>query len=128
MALRSFKLRIADDHVRVVPRTDALGCPFGGPGVDLRGVDAAGVFAAAAPLVAALMAAEPGIVVRSIAVDLERPRVTATLDPTAPERDPRPRVIRVDEGPLLQRLLDASAPAVALLTTAAADMLARRQG
>ena len=37
MELRSFKLRLADEHVRVVPKTDAAGCPFSGPGVDLYG-------------------------------------------------------------------------------------------
>ncbi len=127
VALRSFKLRLADVHVRVVPRTDARGCPFSGPGVDLRGEDAARAFAAAAPLLAALAAAEPGVVVRSIAVDLERPRVTATLDPTVPAADPRARVVRVDESPLLHLLLDAAAPVVELLTIAAAAMLARRE-
>jgi hypothetical protein len=112
--------------------------------VDLRGEDAARAFAAAAPLIAALAEAEPGVVVRSIAVDLSRPRVTATLDPCAPPitptpthptlehatqpADARPRVVRVDESPLLHRLLDASGPAVEMLSTAAAQALARRQG
>lgn len=128
MELRSFKLRLADAHARVVPRTDARGCPFSGPGVDLRGAEAEAAFRAAAPLLAALAAAEPGIVVRSIAVDLERPRVTATLDPTTPGADPRARVVRVDGGPLLDRLLEASGPAVETLTAAAARMLARREG
>jgi hypothetical protein len=125
--LSSFKLRIAEGHVRAVPRTDARGCPFSGPGVDLRGDEAARVFAAAAPLVAALVEVEPGVVVRSIAVDLSRPRVTATLDPGTPATDARPRVVRVDEGPLLHRLLDASGPAVEMLSMAAAQALARRQ-
>lgn len=127
MELRSFKLRIADRHVRVVPRTDARGCPFSGPGVDLRGADADDAFRAAAPLIAGLAEAEPGIAVRSIAVDLERPRVTATLDPTTPEADPRPRVVRVDEGPLLRRLIEASGPAVTALVAAATLALARRR-
>jgi hypothetical protein len=126
--LRSFKLRIADGHARVVPRTDARGCPFSGPGVDLRGADADAAFLAAAPLLAALVAVEPGITVRSIAVDLERPRVTATLDPATPGADARPRVVRVDAGPLLDRLIEASGPAVETLTAAAARMLARREG
>jgi hypothetical protein len=124
--LSSFKLRIADGHVRVVPKTDACGCPFSGPGVDLRGEEAARAFAAAAPLVAALMEVEPGIVVRSIAVDLSRPRVTATLDPGAPGMETRPRVVRVDDGPLLHRLIDASGPVVQMLSETAAHTLARR--
>jgi hypothetical protein len=126
--LRSFKLRIADGHARVVPKTDARGCPFSGPGVDLRGADAEAAFLAAAPLLAALVAVEPGVTVRSIAVDLERPRVTATLDPTVPGADPRARVVRVDGGALLDRLIDAGGPAVEALKAAAAMMLARREG
>jgi hypothetical protein len=126
MELRSFKLRLADIHVRVVPKTDAQGCPFSGPGVDLRGQAAEEVFHAAAPLVAALATIEPGIVARSLAVDLERPRVTATLDPITPGADPRPRVVRIDEGPLLRRLLDASQAAIAHLSAAATAALAAR--
>lgn len=128
MELRSFKLRLADGHARVVPRTDARGCPFSGPGVDLRGEEAADAFRAAAPLIAVLAHAEPGITVRSIAVDLERPRVTATLDPTTPGADPRPRVVRLDDGPLLRRCTEASEATIAVLSAAAARALARREG
>lgn len=126
MDLRSFKLRLADHHVRVVPKTDALGCPFSGPGVDLRGQAAEAAFRAAAPLLAALSAVEPGVVARSIAVDLERPRVTATLDPITESADPRPRVVRIDEGPLLRRLLEASHAAIKHLSAAALVALAAR--
>jgi hypothetical protein len=126
MELRSFKLRIADGHVRMVPKTDARGCPFSGPGVDLRGPAAEAAFRAAAPLIDVLAAIEPGIVVRSIAVDLERPRVTATLDPTTPEADPRPRVIRLDEGPALRRIIEASTAVTAHLTLAATAALESR--
>lgn len=128
MELRSFKLRLADEHARVVPRTDARGCPFSGPGVDLRGADAEAAFRAAAPLLSLLAEAEPGIAVRSIAVDFERPRVTATLDPTTPAADARPRVVRLDDGPLLRRAIDASAAATEVLSAAAARALARREG
>ncbi|MFT3774191.1 MAG: hypothetical protein QM820_53185 [Minicystis sp.] len=114
--------------MRAVPKTDAHGCPFSGPGVDLRGADAEEAFRAAAPLLAALAEAEPGIQVRSIAVDFERPRVTASLDPTTPETDPRPRVVRVDDGPLLRRMIAVSVPAVEAITRAAALALARREG
>lgn len=126
LALRSFKLRLADGHARVVPKTDARGCPFSGPGVDLRGEAAAEAFAAAAPLVDALGSFEPGVVVRSIAVDLERPRVTATLDPLTPAADPRPRVVRVDGGAALNRLVAASAAAIAVLAVLAERALAAR--
>ena len=73
-----------------------------------RGEAAATAFALAGPLVATLVSAEPGVVVRSIAVDLERPRVTATLEPTTPAADARPRVVRIDDGALLRRLIAAS--------------------
>ncbi|APR84312.1 Hypothetical protein A7982_09661 [Minicystis rosea] len=127
MELRSFKLRFTDKHVRAVPRTDARGCPFSGPGVDLRGSEAEAAFAAAAPMVAALAEAEPGIQVRSMAVDFERPRVTATLDPTTPDTDPHARVVRLDDGPLLRRMIAACEPAVAVITAAATRALARRE-
>jgi hypothetical protein len=137
--LRSFKLRLADAHVRIVPLTDAAGCPFSGPGVDLRGDAAARALALAAPLIAALHDAEPGVRVRSLAVDLERPRVTATLDPAAapgaggspgpalaPADSLRARVVRLDDGALLRRLIEASGPICDHLARAAAEALARR--
>ena len=127
MQLRSFKLRLVDGHVRVVPMTDGRGCPFSGPGVDLRGEPAEAAFRAAAPLLAALAAIEPGIVVRSVAVDLERPRITASLEPVSPDADPRLRVVRVDEGPALRRLLATSTAVTALLTTSAEEALTRRE-
>ncbi len=126
MELRSFKLRLRDTHVRVVPKTDSLGCPFSGPGADLFGAEATEAFRLAAPLLDALVAFEPGVVVRSIAVDLERPRVTATLDPTVPEADPRARVVRLDDGPMLRRLVDAADPVIEYLIQAAARTLAAR--
>lgn len=125
MRLRSFKLRLVDVHVRVVPATDAAGCPFAGPGVDLRGEAAMAAIELAAPLLAALAEVEPGIVVRSLAVDLERPRVTASLEPTT-HADRRPRVVRIDEGAILRRLLDASAPICDHLAQEAAGALSRR--
>jgi hypothetical protein len=136
--LRSFKLRFADTHVRVVPATDGAGCPFSGPGVDLRGEEAARALSLGEALVSILAELEPGVRVRSLAVDLERPRVTATLDPldpgarAAPARRPpgaaeRPRVVRLDEGAILDRLVDASRPLCAHLAGAAAAALARRE-
>lgn len=109
VSLRSFKLRLADRHVRIVPRTGQDGCPFAGPGVDLRGEAADAMLLAARPLFEAIAAIEPGVVVRSVAVDLERPRLTATLDSQVPGADPRPRVVRIDEGPALRSLLEKAA-------------------
>lgn len=122
MELRSFKLRLSDEHVRVVPKTDASGCPFAGPGVDLRGESAEEAFRAAAPLLSALAEFEPGIAVRSIAVDLERPRITATL-----HAEGRPRVVRIDEGPALHRLLRETPVVVACLVAAATRALGERK-
>jgi len=119
--LRSFKLRFADGHVRIVPETDAAGCPFAGPGVDLFGEAAEHAFQLAAPLLATLATFEPGISVRSLAVDLERPRLTATL-----HAEGKPRVVRLDGGPALNRLLDETPDLVAYLTEAAARALVAR--
>jgi hypothetical protein len=119
--LRSFKLRLADGHVRIVPKTDAVGCPFAGPGVDLLGDAAEEAFRLAAPLLARLAEFEPGVAVRSIAVDLQRPRITATL-----HADGKPRVVRLDGGAALTRLLDATPALVAYLAEAAVVALVAR--
>jgi hypothetical protein len=124
--LRSFKLRIADRHVRIVPAKDAQGCPFSGPGVDLRGEEAERAIAAGEPIASALCAMEPGIVIRSVSIDFERPRLLATLEPTTPEADPRPRVVRIDEGPALRAILEASRPLTHLLLEAAHRAIAAR--
>jgi hypothetical protein len=123
MRIRSFKLRFADVHVRVVPATDAAGCPFAGPGVDLRGASAEEAFRLAAPLLARLDELEPGISVRSIAVDLEKPRLTATLHAQG-----RPRVVRIDAGPTLAWLLRETEAVVGYLSDAATRALAAREG
>jgi hypothetical protein len=124
--LRSFKLRIADCHVRIVPAKDERGCPFSGPGVDLRGEEALCAIEAAEPIARALRALEPGIVIRSVSIDLERPRLLATLAPTTPEADPRPRVVRIDDGPALRAILEASGPLQRLLLEAAYRAIAAR--
>jgi hypothetical protein len=120
--LRSFKLRLADGHVRIVPSTDAAGCPFAGPGVDLLGEAAQEAFRVAAPLLAVLADFEPGIAVRSLAVDLERPRLTATL-----HADGRPRVVRIEAGAALTRLLAETPALTAYLAGAAERALAARE-
>jgi len=127
LVLRSFKLRIADGHARAVPKTDARGCPFSGPGVDLRGVEAQAAFDAAKPLFDALLEVEPGVTLRSLSVDFERPRVLCTLEPTVPAADRRPRVVRIDDGPLLQRLLRKTEAVEAVLCKASARALAARK-
>jgi hypothetical protein len=121
--LRSFKLRLADAHARVVPETDAAGCPFSGPGVDLRGAAAEEAFRLATPLFARLAEIEPGIAIRSLALDLEKPRLTATL-----HAEGRPRVVRIEAGPALTRLLRETDALIAYLGEAAARALAAREG
>jgi hypothetical protein len=119
--IRSFKLRLADGHVRIVPNTDPAGCPFAGPGVDLLAEAATEAFRSAAPLLSALAELEPGIAVRSLAVDLDKPRLTATL-----HAEGRPRVVRIDAGPALTRLLAAARPLESYLTEAARRALVAR--
>jgi hypothetical protein len=119
--LRSFKLRVADAHVRIVPATDDAGCPFAGAGVDLRGSEAEEAFRVAAPLLAALAEFEPGVVVRAVAVDVAARRVLATFEAIG-----RPRVVRLDTGPALERAWRDLPPILAHLTAASRAALARR--
>ncbi len=130
MELRSFKLRLADAHVRIVPATDDAGCPFAGPGVDLRGASAAEAFRVAGPLLAALAEIEPGIVVRSLSVDLGARgaprRILAALDPPGTEAAVGPRVLRLDEEPAMERVWRELPTLVAFLTMSTRSVLARR--
>lgn len=137
MQIASFKLRVADVHVRIVPDVGDDGCPFLGPGVDVRGPDARAILDAAAPLLRALTEMEPGVVVRSLSVDRRRPRVLATLvpAPTPAARvagdvivraDERPRVVRIDGGALLDRMLALAEPLMASLEHHAREAIARR--
>jgi hypothetical protein len=123
----SFKLRLVDRRVRVVPRHGNDGCPFAGPGVDLLGADAELAIAAAGPLLAALARVEPGVSVRSVAVDLDRRRVLATIDPLTPEADRRGRVVRIDGGHLLDAMIDATGPVIAAMAPLVRATLARRK-
>jgi hypothetical protein len=61
--------------------------------------------------------------VRSIAVDLDKPRLTATL-----HAEGRPRVVRIDAGPALTRLLAATPDVAAYLAHATRHALAAREG
>jgi hypothetical protein len=129
LTLASYKLRLFEGHVRAVPARGADGCPFAGPGVDLRGEDAADVLAELGPVRAWLLAREPRVVLRSFSADLARPRVLVTLEPGDASADadprPRPRVLRFDP-PWASDLLDAAAPLEAKLKVACARMLRRR--
>lgn len=119
VVLASYKLMFEARRVRALPRTVA-GAPFTGPGVDLLGADAEAVFAAARPLLAWLAAREPGVSVRSISVDLTRPRVIVTLGAA-----PKPRVLRVDGGAAVE-LLDEAAAVEAAIGPRVADAIEAR--
>lgn len=119
--LRSFKLQRRERRVRVVPALDHDRCPFSGPGVDLLDERCDVVMALAQPLFGGILAFEPGVEIRSVSVDLERPRLLITL-----EAPGRPRVVRVDEPSLVERLLAPCAPLLASLAEAASAALRAR--
>jgi hypothetical protein len=121
--LASYKLRFHETHVRAVPARDEAGCPFAGPGVDLRGAEAAPILAQAAPFRAWLEAREPGVVLRSLSIDVAARRVLITLEPMSLAE--RPRVVRVDP-PHSEELLAAAAPLEAALGDACVAKLRRR--
>lgn len=124
MTVRSFKLRFRDRHVRIVPATDAGGCPFSGPGVDLLGPAALRAFELAEPMLGWLRAREPGIALRSLSVDVPRGRVLVSFE-DAHGTSGKPMVLRVD-APESGELLDAATPLVEHLALQAAEALARR--
>jgi hypothetical protein len=108
--------------VRAVPDRDEAGCPFAGPGVDLRGDEARAVFDLAGPIRAWLEAREPGVVLRSFSVDRSSRRVLITLEPRPGER---PRVVRVD-APHSEALLADASDLEAAIAAASAAKLRRR--
>jgi hypothetical protein len=108
--------------VRVVPARDEAGCPFSGAGVDVRGEEARPILALATPFRAWLEAREPGVVLRSLSVDLSSHRVLMTLAPNPGER---PRVTRIDP-PHSDDLLREAAALEASLITACTKKLRQR--
>jgi hypothetical protein len=125
ITLRSFKLQRHERHLRIVPATGPDGCPFGGPGVDVSDDEADTILALAAPLFAAIEGLEPGVQIRSLSVDLTRPRLLVTLVDRLSTLQ-KPRVLRIDEISLIERLLGRSGPLLAALSRAAEAALARR--
>ncbi len=123
MKLASFKLRFHDEHVRAVPLTDLDGCPFGGPGVDLRRDDARAIFAEVDPIRAWLEAREPNIALRTLSIDLQKQRVLCTLE----QPGDRPRVLRFDP-PSANELIDAAEPLLRVLDPLVEKTLTRRRG
>jgi hypothetical protein len=126
MQLTSFKLRFVDTHVRIVPATDTQGCPFGGPGVDLRGEEASAVLRAAEPLVEWVRARDPACTVRGISVALDIGRVLFSLDDPHGIRGGKPQALRVD-APDSDELLELAKALVPMLSHAAQQALMRRR-
>jgi hypothetical protein len=127
LVLASYKLRFHDVHVRAMPARDEAGCPFAGPGVDLRGDAARAILddaTLASPLRAWLEAREPGVVLRTLSVDLATRRVLVTLEPMT--ADQRPRVVRIDP-PHSEELLQAMTPLETALAEACVAQLRRRR-
>jgi len=128
LALASFKLRFHDVHVRAVPARDLSGCPFAGPGVDLRGENARAVLTEVAPIRGWLEAREPGIVLRSLSMDLVKSRVLITLfDQAANQAADRPRVLRFDP-PSANELEELAQPLLRALEQKVEEALQRRAG
>ncbi len=82
--------------------------------MDLRGERARAVIAAARPLLAWLEEREPGVIVRSISVKTDGPRVLVSVDPSMPDLDPRPRALRF-EPPFADELRHAARDAERLI-------------
>jgi hypothetical protein len=120
----SFKLRFFAQHVRVVPATDAHGCPFGGPGVDLFGENARESFGLAEPILGWIRALEP-VTMRTLGVDLRKRRFLGTVE--APGS--RPRVVAIDERSdpaAVDTLIRLAGPLVSRLGELAAERLEAR--
>jgi len=127
LSLRSFKLRFADDHVRIVPAAGLDGRPFHGPGVDLRGEDARACFDLARPMVDWLLARQASVVLRALSVDLPSRRVLVSFDDAHAPAGTRPMVLRI-EAAESGELLDRAAPLIMRLSRVAAEALRRRPG
>jgi hypothetical protein len=100
------------------------GCPFRGPGVDLRGPEAQEVFALSEAVFAWFYARDPSARVRSVSFDLSSRRVLATLSVPGMEK---PMVLRVD-APDSNELFDAASAAVPRMELLAAAAVAKRAG
>jgi hypothetical protein len=123
--LRSWKALFDERRVRVVPRTVGDGVPFTGPGIDVLGDEASGLFFHLRPVVEWFEGHEAGQVLRSVSFDLEKRRFLATLRPVDGRAGKAVVPCRIDEGsaPELFDLGHLVGPAIG---RAAAIVLARR--
>jgi hypothetical protein len=119
--LKSYKLHVANAHVRVVPETDASGAPFSGAGIDLKGELANEVFALASGMLAWIEERERGMKARSMSVDLKTGRVLITFDVGGS----RPVVVRVDP-PASVDLIERGAELERQLVRRSQEAIARR--
>ncbi len=128
LPIASFKLHFVERRVRALPATDASGCVFAGPGVDLVGDEADTVLALARPLLAWLEAREP-VRVRSLSFDVGRRRLLVTVEPVPGGADGRPRVVKVDprvDASASDELLGLAGPVLRHLGEVVAGKLAAR--
>jgi hypothetical protein len=124
LPITSLKLNFVAGRVRIVPARDLSGCPFAGPGVDLVGAEASAAIGVAAPIVAWLRQREP-ILVRTFSLDVPRGRLLVTI-----EKQPRPRVVRIDpsvDASASAEILERAAPLLRYLGEVAWDKLAARR-
>ena len=105
-----------------MPDRDEAGCPFGGPGVDLRGAEARAILGMAGPIRAWLEAREPGVELRSVSVDRKAGRVIVTLAPNPGER---PRVVRIDPPHAEELMADVAALEAAIAVACAVKLRLR---
>lgn len=89
--------------------------------MDLLGEDFERLRPLAAPLLRGLEGLEPGVQVRSLSLDLERPRLLATL-----EAEGRPRVVRIETPYIIEGLLGQSEGLLAALARGATEALEAR--
>ena len=124
LPITSLKLNFVAGRVRIVPARDLSGCPFAGPGVDLVGAEAAAAISVAAPIVVWLQQREP-VLVRTLSLDVPHGRLLVTI-----EKQPRPRVVRIDpsvDASASAEILERAAPLLRHRGAVARDKLAARR-
>lgn len=127
LSIRSWKALFVEHRIRIVPRLDAEGRPFSGPGADVLGDEARSLLAALAPVVDWFAARDPGAAVRSVSFDFELGRALCTLRYQASplEVASKPHALRVDES-VAPELFDLARAANVNVAAAAEVVLARR--
>jgi hypothetical protein len=125
MEIESFKLRLRDTHVRVLPKTGLQGKRFAGPGVDLLGADAVAIIRESEGFIAWARARDSTCEVRSVSVQLEPHRVTISLDDVHQAAHGKPQVIRIGP-PESSELMDVAQRVLPHLIVLTRQALERR--